>query len=130
MKKHLLFIVAFCISLASFAAVKPMAWDKPLQKEKAYTDPYVTYYYGEVIGTFNAPNYALKLTVQFNQSVPAPYYAVIQVFGLWGGSSSGSYREFTILLNSGQWTKSVTYPMHSYEEAYVGVMDLLDYGPQ
>jgi hypothetical protein len=129
MKKHLSLIVAICIALSSFAA----PWDIMPRKHieaPAFTDPYVTYYYGEIVGTFNAPNYALKLTVQFNQSVPAPYYALIQVFGLWGGSSGGSYREFTILLNSGQWTKSVTYPMHSYEEAYVGVMDLLDYGPQ
>lgn len=31
MKKHLSLIVAICISLASFASVKPTVWDKPLQ---------------------------------------------------------------------------------------------------
>lgn len=129
MKKHLSLIVAICMALSSFAA----PWDVSLRKHTeapVFADPYVTYYYGQIVGTFNAPNYALKLTVQFDHSVPAPYYAVIQMFGLWGGSSSGSYREFKILLNSGQWTKTVTYPMFLYEVADVGVMDLLDYGPQ
>lgn len=131
MKRYLSLFIVSMIAISTFAGpVVPPAWDKPLHKARSFTDPYVTNYAAFIIGTFNSPNYAVKIQVTFNQSLPAPYYAIVSVFGLWGGSSSGSDREFTILFNSGQYSKSVTFPMHSYEEAYTETATLLDYGPQ
>lgn len=124
MKKHLSFIVAICMAFSSFAAPWNIVPQRHHVKAPAFDDPYVTYYYGEVV---NAP-YALKLTVQFDHSVPEPYVATIQVFGVWGPGGA-SYREFNIYLNTGQWTKTLTTPMTPSQEAYVGVMDLLYYGP-
>lgn len=130
MKKVLSLLFVLCIGMTSFAEKQTPPWDKPLVKS-AFDDPYVTYYYGEIIGTFNSPNYALKLTIQFNKSIPVPYVAIIQVFGVWNSQPpNASFKEYNIYLNSGNWQKTLTIPMSPSEEAYTGVMDLLYYGPQ
>lgn len=129
MKKHLLLFACFCIALSSFAS----PWDintGPRCYTKSYTDPYVTNYGTFIVGSWSSPNYALNIQVTFDQSVPVPYYAVVGLWGKWGGATSSSYREFTILFNSGQYRKSVNFPMAFYEEAYTAIADLLDYGPQ
>ena len=130
MKKHLSLIVAICISLASFATVKPMAWDKPLQKEKAFTDPYPTNWTAWIHGTFNTPGYAVKIKVDFNQTVGVPHYVLLDMFGIWDTPGVGSTRQFEILLSGAQHTKTITVPMSSWQEAYVGTLQLLEYGPQ
>lgn len=131
MKKILSLFIVSMIAISAFAGPKaPPAWDKPLQKARSFTDPYVTNYAAFVIGSFNSPNYAVKIQVTFNQSAGVPYYAIVQVMGLWGGSTSASYREFTILFNSSQYYKSVNFPMAFYEEVYPATIELLDYGPQ
>lgn len=115
--------------MASFSAPWDVSSD-PRCYTKSYTDPYVTNYGAFIVGTWSSPNYAVNIQVTFDQSVPVPYYAVVGMWGKWGGSTSSSYREFTVLFNPGQDYKSVNFPMAFYEEAYTATADLLDYGPQ
>lgn len=128
MKKVLLVLLAVSLSVSGFATAP---WDKIFKPSLRFIDPYVTNYGAYIIGQWNQPNYAVQIQVSFDHSVPAPYYAVVQVFGLWADQPGGaSYKQFTILFNTGQWYKSVNFHMASSEEAYTEVIDLLDYGPQ
>lgn len=139
MKKRLLFIIAICISVFSFAApwdikipkVNHAVWDKPLQKVRAFDDPYVNTYYGTVTGTY--PNKKFNLTVQLNQSASVTWLAQVQVFGIWYGHSgypnSADYKVFDVIFSSGQWNKTIVYSMTPSEQAYTGVMDLIYDGP-
>ena len=129
MKKHVLIIIAICVSLSSFA-VKPLAWDRPLQKAQVFTDPYVTNCTAWINGTFNSPGYAVKIKVDFNNTVVVPYYVIVDMFGVWDTPGVGSTRQFEILLSGAQHTKTLTVPMSSWQEAYVETLQLLDYGPQ
>lgn len=122
-----------CITLSIFAA----PWDFPKKMAdvthpfgKSFSDPYVQSYGAFIIGTQGYPNYKLNVQVSFDQSVPVPYYAVIGVWGTWDGTSYAWRKDFTYLFNTGQWHKSVDYPLKSYEEIYTEVTELLDYGPQ
>lgn len=131
MRKCLLLLFVSMIAVSAFAGpVAPPLWDKPLHKAVVF-DPYVTDYGAYVIGTFNSPNYAVNIQVEFDQEVGVPYYAVVQVYGIWASQPGGaSYKQFTILFNSSQWYKSVNFPMAPSEEAYTSLVDLIDYGPQ
>lgn len=129
MKKILFLLLAVCFSAASFSA----PWDintGPRCYTKSYVDPYVTNYGTYIVGSWSSPDYALNIQISFNQNVGVPYYAVVGLWGKWGGSTSSSYREFTVLFNSWQSFRSVNFPMAFYEEAYTATADLLDYGPQ
>lgn len=128
MKKSLA-LIALLFTLASYAKPIP-AWDKPLQKAKAFTDPYVTNYGAYQIGTKFSPDYGVEIQVSFNQSVPVPYYAVVQVMGTWDNNGGSPYRDFTVYLNQGQWHKTEVFPMSTNEEVYVATAGLTDYGPQ
>jgi hypothetical protein len=125
MKKVLVLLFSVSLYGASFATT---SWDKPFGKS-AFDDPYVDNYNVSEIGAFGYPNHAALIQADFNVSVPAPYYVVIQVFGVWAGIGSG-YKQFTLLYNTGQWHKSITYPLVGTEQVYPEVYDLLDYGPQ
>lgn len=139
MKKHLSLIVAICMAFSSFAApwdikspqVDYAAWNNPFHKAKAFTDPYVTYYYGTVTGAF--PNKKFNLTVQLNQSASVTWLAQVQVFGIWYGHSgypnSADYKVFDVVFNPSQWSKTISYSMTPSEQAYTGVMDLIYDGP-
>ena len=129
MKKIIVLFASLFLITSTFACPD---WDNPLQSVKAkFTDPYVTNYGAYIVGTWSAPNYAVQIQVNFNQSVSVPYYAIVQVLGKWDNAPGGaSYREFTILFNPGQWHKAVNFPMSNTEEAYTTMIDLLDYGPQ
>lgn len=124
--KRYLTLLALLISLASFAKSVP-AWDVPLIIKPASV--YVTNYGAYKIGTKGAPDYAVRIQVQFNQSVPQPYYATVQVMGTWGGGGA-YYRDFTVYFNTGQWNKSVDFPMAWNEEVYPATAGLSSYGPQ
>lgn len=125
MKKFLFILLTVSISISSFATA---TWDKPFGKA-AFDDPYVDNYNVSEIGSFGYPNHAALIQADFNVSVPVPYYVVIQVAGVWAGIGSG-YKQFTLLYNTNQWHKSITYPLTGTEQVYPEVYDLLDYGPQ
>jgi hypothetical protein len=133
MKRLLTFTVACVLCVASFA--KPTyPWDLCVSSVKnsvkVFDDPYVTNAGAYVIGTINAPNYACNIQVTFNKTVGVPYYAVVSVMGKWGGSTSASERQFTVLFNSAQHYRSVNFPLHSYEEFYPETAYCSDYGEQ
>lgn len=120
------------MAFSSFAA----PWDISTRKQHvkapvAFTDPYVTYYYGTVTGTY--PNKKFNLTVQLNQSASVTWLAQVQVFGIWYGHSgypnSADYKVFDVIFNPGQWNKTISYSMTPSEQAYTGVMDLIYDGP-
>lgn len=138
MKRYLLLFLSICIALATTAApwdiktppTAHLAWDKPLEKAKAFTDTYVTTYGAYVVGDFWLPNYAVNLQVYLNQSCPVKWLVTIQVFGHWNPApSAASYRVFDLVFNSGQWMKNINFPMGINEEAYTSLVDLLYDGP-
>lgn len=115
-------------AFTTFAGMLP--WDKPLQTEvkqnaKVFADPYVTNY-----GVYNNSSpYGIQIQVSFNKSVPAPYYVLLEVYGIWDGNNYGSWKQFTINFNQGQWHRTVDYPLNYNESAAVGLVNLLEYGP-
>jgi len=137
MKKHLFLALMMCIALTSFSApwdvCKPQvinkeAWTQPF-KNPAFDDPYVTNYFGWVVGSWYQPPYQLALQVNFNTGVPVKYYATFQVIGSWPGTGS-SYKEFQVIINAGNNTKTQYFPLATDEEAYPNAWcEVIDYGP-
>lgn len=139
MKRYLLLaLLAFttCITFGNttFTNAPIAAWDKPLAKHivfnplvKSFTDPYVTNY-GSYDIQPNTYYHRVMVTVNFNQSVGVPYYAVIRVYGNF--SNGDWYRDYTLLLSSSQWTKSQEFSVAPLDEIYTEITELVDYGPQ
>lgn len=131
MKKILSLLVVFCIALSTIAAPWDITSKHHAKAPLAFTDPYVTTYYGTVTGTY--PNKKFNLTVQLNQSASVTWLAQVQVFGIWYGHSgypnSADYKVFDVIFNPSQWNKTIVYSMTPSEQAYTGVMDLIYDGP-
>jgi hypothetical protein len=146
MKKYILsalFALATCITFGntSFKTAQIAPWDEPLivvkvvgikqvsETKKVFTDPYVTNYGGWVVGAWNQPPYQLALQVTFDHSVPVKYYATFQVLGVWSGTGS-SYKEFQVIINSGNAFKTQYFTLASNQVAYPNAWcEVIDYGP-
>lgn len=140
MRKQLLLCLSFCVVLATYAApwdikVKPQIrvvnnamWSNPF---KAFTDPYITGCFSAEVSKNYQPNHAVQIQVTFDHSVPVPYYVIVSVLGDWSTNPGyATEKLFTILFNTGQYTKTVNYPMASTEETYDENTYVYDYGPQ
>jgi len=139
MKKVLSLLIVFCVSLSTIAApwdIKSSkhnyaAWDKPLEKARAFDDPYCDYYIGYVTGNWPAQTFTLNATL--NRSPSVKWLVQIQVLGIWYGSpgypNSADYKVFDFVYSTAQWNKTINYSLRPSEEAYPGVMDLIYDGP-
>lgn len=137
--KRILTALIILSSLSSFAApwelkkklqvVNVTQWVQPFSKPAF--DTYVTGCWSFEISPNYQPNHACRIQVDFNESVPEPYYVVVSVLGDWAQAPGyASEKYFTILFNTGQWRRVVDYPMSPVEEIYPQNTYALDYGPQ
>ncbi len=140
MKKHVLIIIAICISLSTIAAPwdikapkqkRSTTWNKPFGKP-AFDDPYCDYYIGTITGNWPAQTFHLEASLNHSPSVK--WLVQIQVLGIWYGNpgypSSADYKVFDITYSTAQWDRTINYVFtHASEEAYPGVMDLIYDGP-
>jgi hypothetical protein len=102
---------------------------KPLKV--SFSDPYVTNCSAYELSRNYQPNHALQIQVTFDQAVPAPYYVVVSVYGIWNSQPGGaSERFFTVLFPTGWSYKIFNFPMAATEEAYTELTYAADYGPQ
>jgi hypothetical protein len=126
MKSILVLLLGVCFSTASFSA----PWDfnvGPRCHTRSFTDPYVTNYGAYVVGSWSDPNYALNIQVSLDHSAPVKWLVTIQVYGQW--QSGTGYKSFDIVFNSGQWHKSINFPMYFTEVAYTGTAEEIYEGP-
>ena|ERR1700749_3781291 len=138
--KKLLLLLAMFISVASFAnhSVVP-EWDVPLKTGKMklpfdvkqpFTDPYITNEFTTQIGDYWTSNYALQFQVAFNTSVPQAWYVTWQVAGTWASDPNAFYKEFTVILSSGQWQKTQKFALNSQDRpAWQAWSVVIDAGP-
>jgi hypothetical protein len=139
MKKILSLLIVFCVTLSSIAApwdikspkINYAAWNNPLEKSRAFDDPYCDYYIGTVTGNWPAQTFNLQATL--NQQPDVTWLVQIQVLGIWYGNPGypnyADYKVFDFVYSTAQWNKTINYSLRASEEAYPGVMDIIYDGP-
>src|ERR1044072_2861476 len=146
LKKDLLLallVLSTCITFGNttFKNATIAPWNQPFMVTKVvgikqasgpkgvFTDPYVTHYWGWVVGAWYQPPYQLALQVEFDHSVPVKYYVTFQVGGNWYNWGN-YYKEFTVIVNSGSNFKTQYFPLNNSDQPAPNAWcEVIDYGP-